>query len=264
MGIELLQGRPFGADDGYGGPPVAIVSRALANQLYPGQDPLGKVLRLGRSGEKGSTVIGVVADVPAEGGTRIAAGTVYRPFRQGVGNEVTFVLKTLGRPEALAEAAVAALQRGDPDLPAFAVASMERVVAGAHRQHRMLLVLFCFFGISTLGLSALGIFGVVSFAVTRRTREIGVRMALGGGSRQVIRLLLGEGLHLGLSGVGLGLLGAVGLSRFLEASLHEVGPLDPWVYAASAGFLLLLVTISSLIPALGVTKVDHVSAIKAA
>jgi ABC-type antimicrobial peptide transport system permease subunit len=263
MGIELLQGRPFRADDGYGGPPVAIVSRALADRLFPGRDPLGQALHLGRKDEKGWTVIGVVADVPTKGGTRIAPETVYRSFRQGVGNEVTFVLKTHGPPETLAEAAVAALQSADPDLPAFAVASMDEVVAEAYRQHRMLLILFGFFGLSTLGLSGLGIFGVVSFAVTRRTREIGIRVAMGSGSQRVMGLLLSEGLKLGFWGVVVGLLGAVGLSRFLRPSLYEVGSLDPWVFGASAGFLLLLVTISSLVPALGAMRVDPVSAIKA-
>jgi predicted permease len=262
MGIQLLQGRPFDAQDRQGSSPVAIVSQAFATRHFQGKDPLGQIFDLGRGGGRGLTIVGVVADVPLDGGSRVPVEVVYRPFRQEVGNEVTFVLKTTGEPESLAKPATGALQRADPDLPAFSIASMAEVVRESRRHTRTLLVLFGFFGFTTLALASLGVFGVVSFSVTRRAREMGVRVALGSGNPGILRLLLGEGIRLGGSGAAIGLLCAVALSHFMRTVLFEVGPLDVWVFAGSMAVLLFTVAVSSLYPALRATRLDPVEAIK--
>jgi ABC-type antimicrobial peptide transport system permease subunit len=140
---------------------------------------------------------------------------------------------------------------------------MREVVADARSQPRVLTVLFSILGLQTLLLSALGIFAVVSVAVTRRTREIGVRLALGGAKPGILRMLLGSGIGLGSVGAILGLTAAVGLSRFLSPVLFEVDPLDPWVFGGAAVFAMTTVTLASLFPALTALRVDPVQTIKA-
>ncbi|MFC1661651.1 FtsX-like permease family protein, partial [Gemmatimonadota bacterium] len=176
---------------------------------------------------------------------------------------MTFVLKTEGRPEDISQPATEALQRADPDLPAFAVASMEKVVATELAPRRTFALLLSLFGLQALVLAAIGIYGVVSFAVTQRVQEIGIRLSLGGAGPGVLRMLWSQGIRLGLAGALMGFPAAVAVSRILRTTLFEIQPLDLYVYSAVAALVLFVISIASLLPALRAMRVGPAVSMKA-
>jgi putative ABC transport system permease protein len=260
MGIRVGRGRSIRVDDDARAAPVVVVNEAFVDAHSAGVDPVGRRVRIG-SGPF-SEIVGVVSNVRHQALDVEPRPTVYRPYRQGVGRSMTFVLRTAGAPAAMARPATEALQRVDADLPVYAVASMDTVLAGTLAQRRTLMVLLSLFAVQAVVLAVIGVYGVIAYATRQRRREIGIRMALGAKRGTVIAMILRQGTVLGLLGVGGGLVCAAGLTRLLRSFLFDVEHLDPAVFAGVALFWLALAGLAALVPARGGTRVHPAEVVR--
>lgn len=268
MGIRLLRGRDFDARDVKESQGVVIINQALAERYFPNEDPLGKHLTIGTPEEerlygKGVSreIIGIV------GNSRFSLDKapdpeLYVTYQQLPEATFTVVLKTLGEPGAISQAARNAIYQADPQQAVRNVRPMQEWLseAMAPRQFSALLI-GIFAGIALL-LASAGIFGVMSYTVTQRTNEIGIRMALGAQTTQVLRLVLGQGLKLATLGVTIGLVGAWAVTRFLKSILYEVNATDPWLFGGLTALLLLIAMAACYWPARRATKVDPLVALR--
>ncbi len=251
-----LAGRDFGPMDTVAAPPVAIVNRSLARQAWPGQDPLGKRLRLppGAAGPGGGaagwrTVVGVAPDLKMDGLEDRRPEGFYLPVSQRGPERLSFAVRAAGPPLALAPALRAAVAGLDRDTPIYFVQTMERMLDGNRFATRMFGGLFSIFGLAALLLAAVGIYGVIALAVESRTREIGVRMALGAGMGDVLAMLLRQSLAQLALGLACGLPAAWVVSRLLGGVLFEVRPHDPAVFALVVATLAMVALLATLVPA---------------
>jgi putative ABC transport system permease protein len=247
MGIPIVRGRGFTVSDDAEGTPVVVVDEALAESFTVDGDAVARRIRLGSGPWR--DVVGVVANVRHQALDTGPRPTIYVAYRQGVGRSMTFVLKTSGSPEAMALPATEALQEVDPDLPVYAVASMEDVVADTVAQRRTLMLLLSLFAVQAIVLACIGVYGVIAYATRQRRREIGIRLALGAERGSVIGMIVRQGTSLGVVGVGVGLLGAVAATRALQGFLFEVGHLDSAVFTAMGLSWLVLAGLAALLPA---------------
>jgi len=273
MGIELIQGRYFDDTDVPGVFRAVIVDQRLADRFWPDINPLAKRLHYPSDGGNITAiteqtvflnVVGVVEnialrDVVIEEGDSV--GTYYLPYAQSPTRNLTFAVKTTGAPGAVAGPIRAALARIDSQLPFFNVRSMEDRLADVVGPRRTPVVLALGFAVVALFLAAVGVYGVLAYLVTTRTREIGIRLALGSGAPQVFRLVLREGLNIVGVGVALGLLGSYALRSALQSQLYGVEPLDPMVWGAVAGLLILVALLACVLPAHRATRVNPVVAL---
>jgi len=269
MKIPLLSGRYFDAHDDYTGEQVIILNRELVKEYFPGEDPLGQMIRVGF----GPTaplrrVVGVVGDVHHNGLLGNFKRGFYLPQDQwanAYGNprrSASLVVRTTGDPRDITGQVVGLLRGLDPDLPATDIRRLSDVLASATQEQRFTMGLMAVFALLALTLAAVGIYGVISYSVSQRTREIGIRLALGSDVRGVRDLVLRQGMRPAYLGVALGLGSAVVLTRFLRAILYEVAPLD-WVTFGLVPLLLLGVALGSvLIPAVRASRVAPVEALR--
>jgi putative ABC transport system permease protein len=268
FGVDVLQGRAFDATDRNGSLPVVVVNQTFANTFFPGGTVLGKRIRMGRGDEaaKWLEVVGIVPDMKMEGLANFSASPAgfYIPFLQsGVGNNVNMAMKTAGPLLELTTDVRRAVASVDPNLPIYDVMSMKLVVEDVTWLYRIFGPLFMLLGFVAMFLAAIGLYGVMSFAVSRRTREMGIRMALGARGRQLIGLTMRKGvtqLALGLA-IGLGL--AVVAVSPLQWILYDVSARDPFVFGSVFAVLALVGLMASFIPARRATKVDPVIALGA-
>jgi predicted permease len=264
MGTPIVRGRPFAESDRSGALPVAIVDERLAARLWPGEDPVGKGLYRGDSARY--TVVGVVRNVAFESPARRAdaIGTAYFPHTQAppMGRLRWIAVKTAGDPAAVVPALRSAVASLDPDLPLADIQSMQQRTVGALVSQKLAMTLASLFGAVALLLSGVGIYGVLAFVVARRTREIGVRMALGSSPRGIFRLVLGEGAALVACGLMLGLLGTVGLRRVLEDHVYGVRATEPVVLAAVSLGTAVVALLACLSPARRAARVDPMVVLK--
>jgi putative ABC transport system permease protein len=259
LGVPFRRGREFGRFDGPGAPPVAVVNEAFAARHFPGEDPVGRrivVFRVPRE------IVGVAGDERFEGIEAGPAPAMYLPIDQNPQPSVTVAIRTAGGPLSAAPALRAALRATDPTLALFEVETAEGSLEGSLRQRRFVLVLLGGFAAVALLLAAVGTYGVVSFAVGERTREVGVRVALGARPAHVFGLVVRQGMTLAGVAVGLGVLGALALGRVMENLLFGVGARDPLTLATVAAGLLLTAFAASALPALRATRVDPVRALR--
>jgi len=263
MGISLLKGRDFAATDQAQSLPVVIVNQTLARQYWPGVDPIGKRLRLdGPLNENPwMQVIGVVQDVKHELNIPVTTD-YYRPLAQDPWNSMVLVAHTKVDPLAMAAPIREQVLAVDKDQPVFDVRSMTQVRAISLALQSFSSATLGIFGAVAVLLAAMGIYGVMSFVVTQRTHEIGVRMALGAQAVDVLRLVVGNGLGLVLTGVGLGLVGALGLTRFMVDLLFGVTPTDPLTFIAVTLSLIAVAMLACLVPARRAVKVDPMVALR--
>ncbi len=261
MGVEVVRGRPLGDEDGADGPLSVVVNEKLASLVWPGRDPLGKVLAL--SEDRDFTVVGVARNATyyelGEEPTTQAYTSIAQTYQSGV----NFLIHTSGPAADWTEAAEAALREIDSALAIASVTSMAAVFDDVTARYEVSAVLVGLFGALALILAAAGLYGVVSFLVAQRTREIGIRMALGADSGRVAGQVLRSALALAVLGLGLGLGGAVALRRFTASLLFGVTPGDPWAPAIAAVVLLGTTVLASLAPARRATRVDPMEAIRA-
>lgn len=260
MGIPLLRGRAFAATmDQEGAPRSIVVNRTMAERLWPGQDPIGRQIEIGRDPARRRewTVVGVVGDVRHQGLDRDGGLDLYTPFFQFPSHDaLTFVLRGRGEPSALLAAARSEIRSVSSDLLVEKAEPLERLVAGALWRPRLWGALFTAFSAIALLLAAVGIYGVMSFLVSQRTREIGLRMALGAGRAAVARLILGQGMRLTLTGIAVGLLGAFILGRFLAGLLYQVEPTDPPTWLGISLLLTAVALLATWIPTRRALRVD--------
>ena len=262
MGIGLRAGRVFTDLDGKDAPSVAVLSEALAHELFPNDDPLGKRLFVAAAGAESTTVIGVVGDIRHQGLDQQIDWAAYLSFRQTPRPGMALVLRTAGDPLSLATAVRAAVREVDPALPVYQVMTMtERLSNSVAARRFNLMLLGAFAGLALL-LAGVGVYGVISYVVTGRTHEIGIRMALGAQSADVLRLFIKQGMTLVTLGVGLGLFGAFALTRVMSSLLFAVGPKDPLTFAAVAVLLSLIALLACWIPARRAARVDPLIALR--
>ncbi len=269
MGIPLLRGREFDAQDNRQSLPVAIVNESLAHKHWPGENPVGKRFKLFYE-NSWRTVVGVVGDVKRYALEYQTIPEFYFPLLQPreeseftllrVGTYV--VIRGAGRPEDLAEAVRQTVWNLDRDLPIQWLATMEDHVADVFAPRRFNMLLFGVFAFVALLLAVIGIYGVIAYSVAQRTHEIGIRMALGAASRDVLWLVVRQGLLLALIGVALGTGTALALTRILKNLLFNVSATDPATFALIALLLISVALIASCIPARRATKVDPLQALR--
>ncbi len=269
MGERLVRGRAIVPSDTSDGMLIALVNEELARRYFPGQDPLGRRLKIGGSAERPwVTVVGIVADVRHNDITGIVKEKFYVPHTQwhrSVGNPIrsmNLVVKASGDPVSLIGPIKQAIRELDASLPIADVRTMDEVVSATLSTPRFTGVLLGVFAALALALSAIGIYGVLSYVVSRRTREIGIRLAIGAGRWQVLRMVLRNGLVLSFAGIALGIVAAAFATRLMHTLLHGVTPGDPATFTAVALGLAGVATLASLIPAWRATRVDPVVALK--
>jgi putative ABC transport system permease protein len=250
---------------------VALINEEMARRYWAGRDPIGGRFQIGGGTQNRPfvTVVGIVGDVRHNAITQAVKEKFYVPHTQwhkSVGNAIrtmTLVMKAQGDPQALANPVRQSIRELDPNLPVAEVRTMDEVVVATLSAPRFTGMLLGVFAALALALSAIGIYGVLSYVVSRRTREIGIRVAVGAGRGQVLRLVLGSGVGLALVGIAAGLAAAAFLSRVMTTLLHDVQPGDPATYATVAGVLTIVAIVASLVPAWRATRVDPVKALKA-
>ena len=259
LGVPLVRGRTIADADTAQAPGVVMINQTLASRFFPNEDPLGR--RITISGVV-RTIIGIVGDAKYQGLGVEAGPQAYVPHAQSPFPGMRIVVRTTTDPQSLVSAVRAQIQSVDGEEGPTRFASMEALLSESVAQPRFNAFLIGLFAALAFILSAIGIYGVINYEVTQRTGEIGVRMALGAQSRDVLRLIIGQGLVLTLGGLVVGLAGAFVLTRFLTGLLFEVKPTDPLTYAAVAGLLAVVATVACLIPARRATKVDPLVALR--
>ena len=266
MRIPILSGRAFTeADAADTAVKVALVSAALGQKLWPGQSPIGKRMKMGSPSDPPRTIIGVTGDVKHRALDAGITQQWYIPegqWRQGADNQAVVVVRTHGDPAALAATVRRAIAAIDPTQPIVHVATMDQLIAASTTQRRLALVLFAAFAAAALLLAVTGIYGVLAGSVSERTREIGVRSALGATPAQIVAAIMGQGARLAALGVVLGLVGAVGLTRYLRALLFGIQPNDPATLAGVVVLIAVVTTAGCLIPAMRAARVDPSRALR--
>jgi predicted permease len=263
MGIPLLRGRTFQEQDTPSKPLVAVINQALARTYFPGEDPIGKRILWGY--RTPFTIVGVAGDARVSALDASVAPMIYMSAFQvesGASRHAVFVVRTAGNPATLASSARRAIWSVDKDLPVFGVTTMDDVLAASVAQRRFSMSLLGAFALLALLMAALGLYGVLSYAVTQRTREMGLRLALGASARDLMRLVVGQGIRVALAGVGLGLAASFAATRLLSGMLFGVSALDPLTFAVVAAVLLGTALLASYVPARRATRVDPMVALR--
>ena len=256
MAIPVLQGEamPDGVDSLSS--TYAMVNRTLAEREWKGRSPIGQRIQLVGFGGPTVTIVGVVNDVRQGAPDQPPLPEFYLSYRLIAGQEMSLVVRTAGDPDALADRVVQAIRSVDPTQPVFGVKSMERLLANAEAERRFSLLLLSLFAAIALLLSSLGIYGVMAYSTSQRRHEIGIRMALGAATPDVLRLVLRQGMRLVLLGLAIGLFGAWALSRVLAGQLYGISPRDPFTYATVAVLLGTVAFAATWLPARRATRVD--------
>jgi len=261
--IPLLSGRFFTSHDRAGHPNTIIISRELARQYFPGEYPVGKHIRDTPRGNTEYEIIGVVADTLYQVG-QPAKPTMYFPTLEGETNGLPFtlVVRTESSPLALSLPVQKEIARLDPQLPVSDVLTLQQIIERSLGNVSLSVSLVLAFAVLSLLLASIGLYGVLSYLTTQRTAEIGIRMALGAERKQVLRLMLGDGLRPVLYGLVLGLAASAAAVRFIQSMLYETPPLDPAIYAAVAATLLGVAALSCAIPAWRASRTDPMQALR--
>jgi putative ABC transport system permease protein len=269
IGIPLKRGRLFTDDDRMGSPQVVLITESAARQYFPNEDPLGKKITLGwgrGSGKPraGGEVVGIVGDTKDAGLDEVDPPQLYMPYRQWPVQSMAIVLKTALPPTSLAPAARQAVYATDASMPVANVRTLDQILARSISQPRFYTTLLAIFAAVALVLAAIGIFGVLSYGVAQRTREIGIRMALGAQERTVLGLVVRQAMLLAGAGVAAGVVLALGLSRALVAKmLFSTSPHDATTFVTVAIVLAAVALVASYIPARRATRVDPIVALRA-
>jgi putative ABC transport system permease protein len=263
--VPLVKGRYFDDRDVRDAPQVAIIDETMERKFWPDETPIGRRISFQRDPQGNPIwreVVGVVGHVKHRGLEGESPVQYYIPFRQMPVNGVFMVVRTATEPTSLAGAVRGAIQGVDPELPVFRVTTMERMVADSMTQRRFAMTLLGVFALVALTLASVGLYGVMSYSVTQRTNEIGIRMALGAKVTDVLAMVVRQGMTLSLAGVGIGLAGAFALTRVMQTLLFGVSATDPLTYAVVALVLAGVSLLACFVPARRATKVDPMEALR--
>jgi putative ABC transport system permease protein len=262
QGIRLVAGRAFDQRDHAEAVPAMIINRALARQQFPGEDPVGKRLAYPWPDLVVGEIVGVVDDVRETSVTDEPAAALYRPYTQWADANLNVVIRTGGDPAALAGPAREVVRRIDPNLPVASIRTMEEVVGEATARSRMSSYLLAAFATLALVLAGIGLYGIVSYAVTQRRGEIGVRVALGAERGNILRLIVRQGMVLTLAGLALGLVLSLALTRLLRSLLFGVTTTDPVTFLLVPLVLAAVALLASYVPASRAARVDPAIALR--
>jgi putative ABC transport system permease protein len=268
MGIPLLSGRAFSDRDSSTAPRVAIISRSVARTVWPGGDALGQRITLEEDPrpEDWLTIIGVVDDVRQQSLTEKAHPAIYQPYAQvrqpDFIDHMTFAVRTAAQPASMATAMRGVLQEVDRNQPAQSITAMTDLVATTTAEPQFQTRLIAIFSMLALLLAAIGVYGVLACAVAERTREIGIRMALGAEKSDITRMVLRRSLLLVTVGVSLGVVGALAVTRVLATFLFEVKPTDLPTFLVVAALLVAVALLAALLPAQRAARVDPLIALR--
>jgi putative ABC transport system permease protein len=262
MGIRLMRGRAFTERDVPEAPPVALINETMARRYWRDEDPLGQGVSIRFGGNSPLEIVGIVSDTQQTALEAAVKPEVYVPYTQRPWFFMTFAVHTSVNPSDLAGPLRSQVWGIDRDIPIYSVTSVAQRVADSVAQRRFNMFLFGGFGVLALMLAAVGIYGVVSYSVSQRTYEIGVRLALGAKPADVMKLVIREGMANALVGALVGVVAAVGLTRFLSTQLFGVTPTDPLTFAAVASLLIAVALLACYLPARRATKVDPMIALR--
>lgn len=262
--IPLLKGRYFSDSDNFQAPGVAIVNRAMARRFWPNDDPLSKRFTEGRPSDHTRllTVVGVVGNSKIDALDEKDEPQFYVPFLQVPNGYLTFAIRTEVDPMALARTIKTELADMDKTQAPYDIASMQDVLAASLRTRRLLMFLLAAFAVLAVVLAAVGIYGVTFYLTSRRTQEIGIRMALGAGRSSVLSLMLFRSFTLTIFGLIGGVIGSLVLTRFLMAFLYDVQPADPGTLAVTAALIFIVALVAAAIPACRITRIDPMVALR--
>jgi len=265
LGIPLVAGRDFTLRDDERAPAAVIINQKLAQRLWPGQNPIGKLIACPQWPYQEPRPYYQVIGVTRNAKLSLAAETpplLYFSVLHDDNRRATLIVRSAGDPNSLLAAVRNQVAALDKNLPLYAVETMQEHVAGSLWRERMAAELISIFGVLALVLAAVGLYGVVAHSVAQRTREIGVRMALGDHARDILRLVVGEGMMLALEGVGVGLVAALACTRLMSSLLYVVSPTDPLALAAASLLLAGVTLAASYIPARQAATVDPIVALR--
>jgi predicted permease len=265
LGVPLLGGRYFDDRDTADAPPVVIVNETLARRYWPGEDPIGKRVKgMDPRGKNDDwvTVVGLAKDMRSAGREHQPFAQVYEPQAQSGENTTTFVIRTAREPFAAASAVRAAIHDTDPAVSVASIQPMERVIEARETDRRFETWLIGAFSAAALALAALGVFGVMHFAVGAKTREIGIRMAVGARASNIFSLVIGDGARLAAAGIGVGLLGSAWSADALSGMLFGVKPIDPASFLAAIAILICAAIAACYFPARRAASLDPVAALR--
>jgi putative ABC transport system permease protein len=268
LGAPLLRGRFFTEQDDDTSPDVVIINETLAKRFFPGVDPVGRRIKNGGPerpiGPRNPwmTIVGVVGDINYSGLDAAPEPVVYYAFRQAPAGDQYVVLRTTADPQSLASAARVAVGELDKDLPVTNLRTMDELMSESMASPRFRTTLVSLFAVVGVLLAAIGIYGVMAYAVAERTHELGVRMALGADRGDVLRMVIGDAMRLVAGGVTLGVIGAAAASRLIGSLLFGITPTDPTTFAGIVALLTATALVASYVPARRATRVDPMIALR--
>jgi putative ABC transport system permease protein len=268
LNVPLIRGRSFTTQDGPTAPNVAVVDDEFAKRFFgKDADPVGKRIWFGDPTPTDSTeyitIVGVVGHTAHEGLDAEKRVQFYMSYAQGGrAGSLDVAVRTQGDPATYVNAVRTALQSVDRDVPLARIRVLDELVAESMGQRRLSMILLGVFAGLALLLASLGIYGVMSYSVTQRSRDLGVRMALGAARGSVLALVMRQGMVLAVAGVAIGLAGAVGLTRLMASQLYDVKPTDPLTFVVVAVVLVSIALVATFVPALRATRVDPVVALR--
>src|SRR4029079_2148655 len=268
MGVRVQEGRVFTDHDTAEAPPVAVVDETFVRAHFPGDTAIGKRFRFGSSRGpqdgpvKWMEIVGVVSHVQNYGVDQESRVEVYLPFYQSPIGNVTLVARARTDASALAASVRHSVKAVDPEVPVYAVRTLAEIVSDRTAQRRLAVMLITVFAAVALLLAAVGIYGVMSYAVAQRTQEIGIRMALGAERRDILRMVLRHGSLMAVTGSGLGLMLALGLARLITSVLFQVSATDPPTFSVVPVVLIAVALLACYIPARRATRVDPLVALR--
>jgi predicted permease len=261
MRVPLRGGREFNDADNAQGPRVVIVNESFARRFWPGQNPVGKHVLVGRRTDP-SEVVGVAADIKNQGLEQDTQAQLYLPFPQLAWGDMNLLVRTIVPPLSLAAAVQAQIVSLDPEQPVTNVQTIESLMDGARAQPRFTMLLVGVFSATALILAVIGIYGVLAYSVAQRRQEFGIRLALGARADDILRLVVRQGLILAVSGIVIGLLVALMLTRLMASMLYKVGARDVATFVLAPLLFLVIALLASYLPALRATRVNPLEALK--
>jgi predicted permease len=263
MGIPIRRGRDFNANDGPTAPPVAVINDTMARRLFPNQDPVGQRVRTGPNATgPWTTIIGVIGDIRHGGLEEEPQPELYITALQGPPVSPFIVVRATGDPAALTETIRAEARRIDKNLPLYDMRTMNALRSEAVATRRFILLIVAAFGALALGLAAIGVYGVMSLIVSERTREVGVRLALGAEPSQLLRMIVGQAARLASIGVAIGVAAALPLAPLLDSQLYGIESFDPATFISVPIALLVIAALAAVVPAMKAMRIDPLAALR--